>query len=263
MRFSELRHRAVIVLAALLAVAALPAAADPVFGPETYQRTTGPADTYSDVFTAPASGLYSMWVWNGDGSGNRVSSGQIDIVTGAGSRTYLTNPDFSKNVAFLVKAVALTQGSNTINVSLTSEPGSFITVVIVRGLERPDFTAGRLILPYATASNLVIDLKNGAHHPRNYRIVFYDASGNAVASSARLVLPKRGAMTDTAANIISGGSGAWTEGSVEVFYAGRGPARLFGQASVQDATSAVSSIVPLQQAGHRRIDPFRLTDNND
>ena len=53
----------------------------------------------------------------------------------------------------------------------------------------------------------------------------------------------------------NGDSGEHTHGSIEIFYAGRGAGRMFGDAAEKDAISGTESIVPLFEAGSRRLDP--------
>ena len=241
-------------------MAALPAAAaDPLFGPEVYVRTTGSPDVYNDGFASATAGTAYMWVLNGDAGGSRVSSGNI-VFNG---KTVAGDPDFGRTAAFFIKPVTLIVGANALTVTLQSDPGSFITVVIVR-VGQPDVSVGRLIVPWTSSANLVLDLKNGSHrHDRNARVVVYDASGAVQAFSNRLALTPAGAISGTAASLITNGSNpSWTEGSIEVFYAGRGPARLFGQSVQTDSTTTVQTIVNMQHAGHRRIDPFRQTPDN-
>ncbi len=250
MRFDTVRVRAALILAALLAVAARPAAADPVFGPQVYTKVnpSGTADVYTDTFTAPKAATFALWVQNGDDGGSRISSGSIVV----GTTTVATDADFQRPHEFFHKPVKLAAGSNQIQVTLNApDPGAYITVLILPLLEQPDVVVGRVLLPYgSTSSNLVLDLKNGSHyHNRSLRIHYYDASGALVAASDRLVLQPRASLSQTAASLIA--TGSWTEGSIEVFYAGRGPARVFGMAATTDPTSAISSIVNLQHAGHR------------
>lgn len=246
MRFSGSWLRSSLALVALLALAAGAAAADPIFGPTSYERTTGAPDTYTDTFTSPLAGTFLLWVQNGDDSGGQVSSGSIDVNGAA----VVTESDFSSQVELIRKSVSLVAGANTITVTLNGAPGSFITVLILPYGERPHGTVGRLILPHASVSNLVLDLKNGSHEAaRAVRIVFYDDAGNPVAASNRLLLAPRASFSQTAASLIANGS--WTEGSVEVFYAGHGYGRVFGQAVPTDPTTGIGGLIELQQAGHR------------
>ncbi len=254
MRLATFRARLTLVVLALVGVAAAPVAADPLFGPATFERTAGGTDIFSETFEAPAPGPAYVWVVNGDESGSRVTSGSIEV----NGRMVANEADFSRRVTHFARPATLLAGSNTITVALNGQPGSFITVSIGRPPEPPDLTTGRLVIPYATTSNLVIDLKNGSHRSdRKVRIVFYDAFGTPVARSERLMLGPRASFSLPVINLIA--NGAWSEGSIEVFYAGDGPGRVFGQAVVQESTTSVASVVPLQEAGHRRLDPFRLT----
>lgn len=246
MRFDVSRVRAWFMSIVVFALAGPAAAEGPIFGPTSYERTTGAPNVYTDTFSAPAAGYHALWVQNGDDAGSRVSSGSIDV----NGTLVVRESDFSRQVELLRRPVALLAGTNTITVTLNGEPGSFITVLILPIRERPHMTVGRLLLPHASATNLVLDLKNGSHGAaRTVRIVFYDDAGTPVASSGRLLLAPRASFSQSVGALMAIGS--WTEGSIEVFYAGRGAGRVFGQAVPTDPTTGIGSIVPLQHAGHR------------
>src|SRR5262249_23258426 len=159
---------------------------------------------------------------NGDDGGGKVESGSI-AVNGVG---VIGDADFASPREYLHRLVTLAAGSNTIVVTLAGDPGPFVAAVLLPVHARPDVGLGRPVPPFAPASpNLVIDLKNGSHaHKRAVRVHFYDASGALVASSDRLVLDAKASLSDTVADLAKNltGSGAWTEGSVEIFYTGRG-----------------------------------------
>jgi hypothetical protein len=98
----------------------------PVFGPQTYTRTTGAPNEYTTTFTAPPwiVSPYNLHIVNGDASGNnRVSSAVISLngVQIAGQS------DFNENIATIDRNVTL-QSTNTLQVTLDSKPGSFITI---------------------------------------------------------------------------------------------------------------------------------------
>jgi hypothetical protein len=248
--------RVALSAVALLALLAVPgsAAAAPVFGPAVYTKTaSGGSDLYTDPFVAPSSGRFLVWVQNGDDDGSRVSGGTIAL-NGA---TIAGDADFQQPRELFAKVVVLQAGGNSLSVTLTGESGSFLTVVIVAPRERPFLTIGRLLLPYGSASpNLELELKNGSHAgDRSVRVHFYDAAGLLVATSDRIVLAPRASLSEAVSDVIR--SGSWSEGSIEVFYAGRGRGRVFGQVATTNAVTSIASIVPLQQAGSRIRDPFR------
>jgi hypothetical protein len=240
----------VVVLVGAFLLAALPALATPAFGPELYVRTSGAPDTYTDSFSS-SGGPQVLAVVNGDDGGNRVTGGSV-VLNGV---TVVSSADFQASTGtFIGVSVNLAPGTNTLSVSLDSEPGSYVTLVILPPGELGDLSAGRLILPWAQAANLVLDVKNGSHHHgRHVRFVFYDADGNAVGASDTIHLAPRAGLSDAAQSLITHGS--WTEGSVEIFYCGFGRGRLFGLGVPSDATTGVSSIVALQHAGFRRFGP--------
>jgi len=247
MRNIDSRLRAALILAGLIAAAARPAAADPIFGPTTYEVTD--QTLYNETFTSPAAGNFTLWVQNGDDDDNGVTSATVTV----NGVNVVTAADFGNKDLF-AKKVSLLAGNNSLSVSLSGDTGSFLTLMILPRLERPNVTIGRLLLPYATTTNLVLDLKNGSHGgSRSFRVAFYDESGNPVASSNRLVLGPRGSLSQAVSSFIVNGS--WAAGSVEIFYAGRGAGRMFGQAATTDDATSISSIVEIQHAGSRYLSP--------
>jgi hypothetical protein len=205
---------------------------------------------YTDTFPFGAQATLPLWVHNGDEGGHRVSSGSI-VVNG---QTVVTPADFNQNVALFARPAPLVSGANTITITLGGDPGGFITVWIPHPHRPLHATLGRVLLPFGHVQGLVLDLKNGSHdHARGVRVVFFDPAGAPVAASALLRLPPRASLSVPAVQLID--HGAWNLGSIEVFYAGPGFGRLFGQAVETDVHTGVSSIVDLQQAGHRLVEP--------
>ncbi len=235
-------------LIGMLVLAALPVAAAPAFGPKTYERTNGASDVYNDTFTAPAAATAYLWIENGDDGGDRTSSATI-VLNG----TTVAGPtDFSQKVDTFARQVALVSGSNTLQVTMDGEAGSYITLAILPPGEMPDHVTGRLLLPYGDGSNLTLAFKSGARFERRIRLIFYDAGGNVVAKSDKLAIPPHGALSKAALDFIT--SGTWTEGSIEIVYAGQGAGRLFGLAATKDALTGFTGVVPLEHAGYRHTD---------
>ena len=243
------------ILTGLMAAAALPAAAEPVFGPTTYEITD--QTTYSESFASPSAGNFILWVQNGDDGDSGVSSATVTL---NGVNVVMAS-DFGDKDLF-GKKVALLAGDNSLSVSLSGDSGTFLTLMILPKGERPNVTIGRLLLPYASTTNLVLDLKNGSHAgQRSFRVAFYDGAGNPVASSNRIVLAPRGSLSQSVSSFIVNGS--WTAGSLEIFYAGRGAGRMFGQAATTEDATGISSIVEIQHAGARYLSPFDQGKKND
>lgn len=256
MRFVSGSFRKTLRALAALSLMTLPAVAapEPAFGPTVYTKTAGGGpDLYTDPFAIATGGRFVLWVQNGDDDGNRVSSGSISV-NGTG---VATDADFQQPRELFAKVVSLAAGGNSISVTVGGETGSFITVVVVGPKERPFFTVGRLLLPHGSASpGLELELKNGSHGgARSVRVHFYDDGGSLVAASDRLLLGPKASLSEAISGVIQ--SGSWTEGSIEVFYAGFGRGRLFGQVATTNAATGISSIVPLQHAGSRVRDPWR------
>lgn len=240
--------RPALFLAALAALAA-PATAEPVFGPVSYEITD--QSSYAEDFASPAAGSYYLWIQNGDDGGSAVDSATITL---NGAQVFGPADAGDGSQSLFLRKVTLLAGNNSIGVTLAGEPGAFVTLLILPKGERPNVTVGRLLLPYASTTNLVLDLKNGSHAgARSLRVVFYDPAGQVVASSGRLELARRASLSQAVSSFLVNGS--WSEGSIEIFYCGRGPGRLFGEAATTEDTTGISSIVELQHAGARFLSP--------
>jgi hypothetical protein len=260
-----MRHGQNLPSVALRAVAALVlfllpglASAEPIFGPTVYTKTaSGSPDLYTDPVAAASAGRYYLWVQNGDDHGGRVTGGSITV----NGTPVLGDAQLQGPRELFVKPITLQAGSNSLSVTLNGETGSFLTVLILGPRERPFLSVGRLILPYASAApNLDIELKNGSHGgARSVRVHFYDAAGALVATSGRLVLGPKASLSEAVADLVA--SGSFSEGSIEVFYAGHGRGRLFGQVATTQSSTGIASIVPMQHAGHRVRDPFGLLND--
>jgi hypothetical protein len=242
-----------LALPVVLVAATVPsAAAVPVlFGPQSYERTSGPPDQYSDSFDVPLAVGAIVWIQNGDGDGgDRTSSATVSV-----NGVQIAGPfDFNRQVDLLAKGVILPKGTTSLTVQMDGDPGSSITVTVMVAGTRPDIAVGRLVLPYADGSGTTLSLHNAARRARRARVVFFDDAGNLVASSDRFDIPAHGSVSKAVSDFIT--SGSFTSGSIEVRWAGLGAERVFGQATVKDALTGVESIVELQHAGYKRIDPF-------
>jgi len=97
----------------------------PIFGPKRYTRSTGKPQTFTDTFqNCETAAQYDLVVVNGNPDGSdRVSSATI-LLNG----TQVAGPnDFNENVAQVRKSVTLV-GTNTLQTTLASKPGSFLTL---------------------------------------------------------------------------------------------------------------------------------------
>ena len=117
------------LLAMGLALTAPAFAQTVLFGPKQYTRTAGPPNQFTDTFTLPSgtTAPYTLHVVNGNANGtNRISSATVKL-----NSTQILGPsDFGQNVAVIDRTVSL-QASNTLEIRLTSAPGSFITVSVL------------------------------------------------------------------------------------------------------------------------------------
>lgn len=105
-----------------------------IFGPQQYDRTTGPPNQYTATFSLPTWVIspFQLNIQNGDGLGNnRISSGTVSV-----NGVQIVGPsDFNQNVATISRTIAL-QTQNTLNISLASKPGSYI-VLNIGGMNPP------------------------------------------------------------------------------------------------------------------------------
>jgi hypothetical protein len=244
-------HRYGLVLGLLvLSVVAGQAAAEtgPVFGPENFELTAGETESFTESFVSEVEGRFVLYVRNGDGESSRVDAASVSLngVTVVGSN------ELSMEVPGLKRKLELQPGEHELTVELSGEPGSFVTLVIAPHGHKPRFVHGRLLLPWGRSDDergLALALKNGsARFPRQVRVVFFGPGGAVVATSEKFGIPPRGSLAVAVEELIAAGD--WEVGSVEIFYAGPGVARLFGSARQSDLLpNGQSEIAPLEQAG--------------
>jgi RHS repeat-associated protein len=99
-----------------------------VFGPRRFTRTQGAPVNVVAPFTIPADAVapFSVLVENGDADGSsRVSSANIKL----NGTDIFTSGNFNQTVGTLTKTVTLA-ASNTLEVTLKSSPGSYLTITI-------------------------------------------------------------------------------------------------------------------------------------
>lgn len=237
---------AALALAAALASGAVAAA--PTFGPQTFERTSGAPDVYVETVDVPIPGEYALVVRNGDGEGGRATEVSISLA----DAPLVAPGDLGADDPGLRRAVELAAGPAELRVELGGEPGSFVTVALLPRGDVPGFVHGRLVLPWGRHDDeigLALALKNGStRRPRALRVIFFAPSGEPLAASPRLILPPRGSLLLPVGPIVDGSG--WERGSVEVYYAGDGPARVFGDARSFAPAAGEAEVVPLQQAGH-------------
>ena len=238
-----------IVLLLLLGAGVANAEPDLAFGPQTYERTTGSVDTYVDQFESPTAGPMILVLNNGDQEGSRIDAATVEV-----NGIMVVGPeDLNEQVPGLHRLVELQAGTNEIRVELMGSPGSFLTLAVGRPGRAPIFVQGRLVLPWGrndASQALGLALKNGStRHPRAFRVLFFRPDGEVAGASERIVLPPRGSLVLGADALLE--HGAWVGGSVEIFYAGPGAARLFGSARHLNLTLGDFAVEVLVQAGFR------------
>jgi RHS repeat-associated protein len=110
-----------------------------IYGATRFERTNGAPNVYTEQFSVPAcaSAPYKLRVVNGyaDGS-NRVSSAVIKL----NNAEILSPNDLNQTVGSVERTVSLSV-TNTIEVNLASEPGSFLTLTIEGAGCAPDTSA--------------------------------------------------------------------------------------------------------------------------
>jgi hypothetical protein len=249
--------RAALAAAFATAVGATSAIADPIVGPFTCTILTGGTNTCTATGSAPTTTWYHLWVQNGDDDTPRIVSGDV-MVNGT---TEITSEGFALGQDLMQRWVHLSAGPVTVQVTINGNTGQYVGTTLLPQADALTVTQGRLLVAYADAANLTIDLKNGSHKgARSYLVVFYDVNGNYVADSGTIgleggtpgPLPVRGSITNPVASFIQ--NGTWTSGSIEVFYSGAGRGRLWGQVVTTEA--GVSTIAKMDEAGSRLIDPL-------
>ena len=104
------------------------AAEEVLFGPAQYTRTSGPPNEFMETIPLPATLVtpFRIHVQNGNANGtNRISSAKIWV-----NGSEVAGPaDFGQGVASFDRVVGL-QASNTLQVRLTSTPGSFLILTL-------------------------------------------------------------------------------------------------------------------------------------
>jgi hypothetical protein len=242
-----------MALALLLCAGTASAQPGPVFGPQTLERTTGETDVYSETFESPSAGEFLLFLRNGDEEGSRVTSATVEINGDA----VVQPSDLNDNLPGLRRRVRLEAGANEIAVELAGAPGSFVTVAILPPGVPPLFVHGRLLLPWGrndAERGLALALKNGSlRAPRALRVVFFRPNGEVAAASERIVLPPRASLAAAVDDLIAAGS--WEIGSVEIYYAGPGTARLFGTARHWSVPTFDTEVQTLINAGAKVFRP--------
>lgn len=116
-----------------------------LFGPRRFDRTTGLPNQYVEQFSLPTgtTSPYVLHIQNGslDGS-NRVSSATIKL---NGTDVLLTQNDLNQNVPSLDRTVTL-NAQNQLNVSLSSDPGSYLIIYITGTVPSTDTTPPSLAI---------------------------------------------------------------------------------------------------------------------
>lgn len=140
----QLRRRggwlfALAVLAGLADLAGPTLAAEQVIsGPTTYTRTSGPPNQFQETIALPPTltAPFRLHIQNGNPDGsNRISSATITL-----NGTQIAGPsDFSQQVAAFDRTVTL-QANNTLQVRLTSLPGSFLVLTLFGTIPPPTLT---------------------------------------------------------------------------------------------------------------------------
>ncbi|MBI4576630.1 MAG: hypothetical protein HY722_10245 [Planctomycetes bacterium] len=97
-----------------------------LFGPESFTRTTRGPDRFTRTFPSPTTeGRFFLTVANGDGFGNRLSSGTISL----NGETIFVPSDFNQGVVRLRAEVGIFS-TNELTVEIASNPGSFWAIDI-------------------------------------------------------------------------------------------------------------------------------------
>ena len=216
----------------------------PVYGPQTFENLDEGGNAFEESFQVEAPGRYILYVRNGDDESSRVASLAITV----NGETVVDAIDLEQTRG-MREPVELPEGANGLTVEITGPAGSFVTVAIAPPDGPPVFVHGRLLLPWGRSDGeraLALALKNGSpRFARVVRIVFFMPDGSVGATTPRIPIPPRGSLAFPVAEIVEGTD--WQFGSVEIFYTGRGTARLFGSARHIGANQ--SDVQSLEHAG--------------
>src|SRR5574341_191904 len=127
-----------VTLACALSLGTAQATEEVLFGPAQYTRTSGPPHQVMETIPLPPTltAPFRLHIQNGNADGtNRVSSATIWV-----NGTEVAGPaDFSQQAAALDRSVTL-QANNTLQVRLTSLPGSFLILTLYGTVPPPTLT---------------------------------------------------------------------------------------------------------------------------
>ena len=129
-----------VVLGTLVGLAATASATEQlIFGPTQYTRTSGPPNQFAATIPLPPTLVapFRLHVQNGNPDGsNRISSATITL-----NGTQVAGPsDFSQQVAAFDRVLTL-QANNTLQVRLTSKPGSFLVLTLYGTVPPPTLSS--------------------------------------------------------------------------------------------------------------------------
>jgi len=166
-----------------------------LFGPTSYTRTAGPPNQFTETIALPAGATppYTLHLVNGNPDGTkRLSSATVKL-----NGVQVADPsDFGQNVAALDRPVTL-QTSNTLEIRLTSAPGSVLTISLLDtggGPQPTGLTPSPLSLTAGAAGTLTATLSPAP-----------TAAGSLVAGSAD---PAVAVGSTTVTVTLNGGSAA-------------------------------------------------------
>ncbi len=128
----------VLLLGLLGLPAPLLASEQVIFGPTQYTRTSGPPNQFRETIALPPTltAPFRLHVQNGGADGSHRTSSATITLNGA----QVASPsDFSQGVAGFDRTVTL-QANNTLQVRLTSSPGSFLVLTLYGTIPPPTLT---------------------------------------------------------------------------------------------------------------------------
>ncbi len=154
-----------------------PACQSGVFGPQRFDRLSGPPDVYDVSVNVPATvqAPYTLRLTNG-GSGGlyRVSSAEVRL-DGA---LVIGTPDLNRNTPFVWRTVTLQRPQSALQVrlDLDSTAGSYVTIEICGAPASGDTTPPDVAVPEPAQGSLI-----GTRTPR-LRVTYQDAGGLSLSS---------------------------------------------------------------------------------
>jgi RHS repeat-associated protein len=191
-----------------------------LFGPNQYVRTTGPANVYTDTFSA-IPGEARLIVKNGDWDDSQRVTDAISSASVVVNGEQIFGPDdFNQQVHILETSVNLAE-DNSITVELASNPGSYLTIEVTQDIDPPTVIISAVpdSIVVGESATLTWTSNNAESATIDQGIGDVDVSGSTTVSPTETtsytitVTGLSGTATDQALVTVTGGVEPQPEGS--------------------------------------------------